>query len=173
MNRPVLASAIVAALALCASAASAAPNSKPPATTPPACDATGPVLFGLDVEPAPNLPTRQFRDKAFRLHDNGAWTYVETRDGKRLHDLAGCLTAQTTAAVRKRLALAGWKVTQAPIVCTIAPGWITRYSASGKVVFTEAMCSGSTLDTRSRQILDQTIAEVTKLTAMDLTPRSP
>jgi hypothetical protein len=149
----------------CASSASA----EPPAPAPPkpapaapaapaACKPTGAVVFQIDhkVEPGSKLAT-----SAVKLHTTGAWIRGETDpEGKAQPQTSGCLARPDVKAVADALRAAPWKTTTARIHCMAMSPSYTEYRVDGKLVFTQKLCSGQSLDDKSRAALDKAIALV-------------
>jgi hypothetical protein len=154
----------------CASNAVAAPPPAPPPATKPAspaptpaqpttaCAPSGTVLFEIDhrVDPGAKLAT-----SSTKVFGNGAWTHDETdADGKALAPTAGCLAKNDVATLETTLKGAPWKVTTARIHCMAMSATFTVYQVHGKPVFTQRLCSGESLDEKSRAKLDAAIALV-------------
>lgn len=168
---------LLAVLSLaCASSASAAPVSgpkppeprpaEPPADRPAdppykggdACKPSGRAVFEIDhkVVPGAKLAT-----STVKLFGNGAWTRVETdADGHALAPTAGCLGKQDARRIATELRGAPWKVTTARIHCMAVSSTFTEYQVDGKLVFTQKLCSGQSLDGKSRAALDAAVARV-------------
>jgi hypothetical protein len=145
----------------CASSASAeppAPAAPSPPAAPAACKPTGAVVFQIDhkVEPGAKLAT-----SAVKLHATGAWTRDETDpEGKAQPQTAGCLARPDVKQVTDALHAAPWKITTARIHCMAMSPQFTEYRVDGKLVFTQKLCSGQSLDDKSRAALDKAIARV-------------
>jgi hypothetical protein len=159
---------LLAALALaCAPSATAAPDkpaapapNKPaaPARSADVCRPEGKVTFEIDhrVDPGAKLPT-----STIKVFANGAWTRDETdADGKALPHLIGCLSTAEAKQLDTALAGATWKVTKAQFHCMAMTPQLTVYQVHGKPVFTDRLCSGESLDEKSRAKLDAAIALV-------------
>jgi hypothetical protein len=164
---------LLATLALaCAPSATAAPDKpavpgKPAAPTPdkpaaPArsdvCRPEGKVTFEIDhrVDPGAKLPT-----STVKVFANGAWTRDETdAEGKALPHRIGCLSTTDTKQLESSLAGATWKITKAQFHCMAMTPQFTVYQVHGKPVFTDRLCSGESLDEKSRAKLDAAIALV-------------
>jgi hypothetical protein len=160
---------LLTALALaCAPSATAAPD-HPAAPTPPAapaaperradaCRASGKVTFEIDhrIDPGAKLPT-----STIKVFASGAWTREETdADGKALPQRTGCLARPDARQLETTLAGAAWKVTKAQFHCMAMTPQLTVYQVDGKAVFTDRLCSGESLDDKSRAKLDAAIALV-------------
>ncbi|HSR96677.1 MAG TPA: hypothetical protein VLM79_06470 [Kofleriaceae bacterium] len=151
---------LLAALSLaCAPSATAAPD-KPaaPARAADACRPEGKVTFEIDhrVDPGAKLPT-----SIAKVFANGAWTRDETdADGKALPQRIGCLSTADAKQLDTALAGATWKVTKAQFHCMAMTPQFTVYQVRGKTVFTDRLCSGESLDEKSRAKLDAAIALV-------------
>jgi hypothetical protein len=168
---------LVAVLALaCASGASAAPPDtapKPPAPAPQApapaphpappakadgCKAVGNVVFEIDHRAitGAKAPTA-----TIKLFGNGAWTKVETNaDGQALAPSSGCLGKAEAKHIASELRSAPWKITTARVHCMAMSTTFIEFQVDGKLVFTQKLCSGQTLDDKSRGALDSAIAQV-------------
>ena len=153
---------LLTALALaCAPSATAAPD-KPaaPAPAPPerraaACRASGKVTFEIDhrVDPGTKLPT-----STIKVFASGAWTRDETdADGKALAQRTGCLAKPDAKQLEATLAGAPWKITKAQFHCMAVSAQFTVYQVDGKTVFTDKLCSGESLDDKSRAKLDAAV----------------
>jgi len=147
----------------CASSASAAPETPPkPAPVAPVasdgCRATGPVLFEIDqrVDPGAQLAT-----SAVKVYATGAWTRDEADGaGKALVQRTGCLAKSDLKQLDATLHGASWKVTTARMHCMALSPQFKVYQVDGKPVFTQRLCSGQSLDDKSRAKLDAAIAQV-------------
>ena len=165
MHRLLAPSAVL--LVACASSASAeppapaAPSPPPAQATPPApaaCKPTGTAVFQIDhkVEPGAKLAT-----SAVKLYATGAWTHAETdAEGKAQPEASGCLARPDVKQVVDALHAAPWKITTARIRCMAMSPQFTEYRVDGKLVFTQKLCSGQSLDDKSRAALDKAIALV-------------
>ncbi len=157
-------------LVACASSASAepsgpaAPKPTPAAPSPAApatpadCKPTGRALFEIRhrVEPGAKLAT-----SAVKLYATGAWTHDEAdAEGKAQPQTAGCLARPDVKQVADALHAAPWKITTARIHCMAMSPQFTEYWVDGKLVFTQKLCSGQSLDDKSRAALDKAIALV-------------
>jgi len=150
----------------CASRASAAPErpAKPAPVAPAApvasdgCRATGPVVFEIDqqVDPGAQLAT-----SAVKVFATGAWTRDDTdADGKARAQRTGCLAKADLKRLDATLHGAAWKVTMARMHCMAMSPQFKVYQVDGKPVFTQRLCSGQTLDDKSRAKLDAAIAQI-------------
>jgi hypothetical protein len=169
MHRLLAPSAALSAVLLiaCASSASAEPPAPaaprpgpaaPSAPAPAACKPTGAAVFQIDhkVEPGAKLAT-----SAVKLYTTGAWTHDETdAEGKAQPQASGCLARPDVKQVVDALHAAPWKITTARVHCMAMSSQFTEYRVDGKLVFTQKLCSGQSLDDRSRAALDKAIALV-------------
>ena len=161
MHRTIALSAVL--LFACASAAEADPPAPaapraPPAPAADACKPTGHVLLEIDhrVEPGAKLAT-----STVKLFGTGAWTHDETdADGKPQPQTSGCLARPEVKQLASLLHSAPWKVTTARIHCMAMSSSYTEYQVDGKLVFTQKLCSGQSLDDKSRAALDKAVAQV-------------
>jgi len=168
---------LLAALALaCTSSASAAPLSGPkppepkPSDTPPKPDAPRPPAYGDACKPGGNvvfeiahraMPGAKLATSTVKLFGGGAWTRAETSaDGQALAPTTGCLGKQEARHIASELRSVPWKVTTAKIHCMAMSATFTEYQVDGKLVFTQKLCSGQSLDDKSRAALDAAIAKV-------------
>jgi hypothetical protein len=154
-------------LVACASSASAEPPApappRPAPAAPPApppasdgCKPTGAVVFQIDhkVDPGAKLAT-----SVVKLYATGAWTRDETDpEGKPQPRASTCVARPDVKQVADALHAAPWKVTTARIHCMAMSPAYTEYRVDGKLVFTQKLCSGQTLDDKSRAALDKAIA---------------
>lgn len=171
MHRTLAPSAALSAVLLvaCASSASAEPSTppKPAAPTAPsapaapagdACKPTGSAVFeiGHRVQPGTKAAT-----STVKLYATGAWTHDEADpEGKAQPQTSGCLAKPEVKQVADALRAAPWKVTTAQFRCmAISPNY-TEYRLDGKLVFTNKLCSGQSLDAKSQAALDKAIALV-------------
>jgi hypothetical protein len=142
----------------CASAAAAPDTPAPPATRPDACRASGKVIFEIDhrVDPGAKLPT-----SAVKVFATGAWIREESdADGKPLAQHTGCLARPDVKQLETTLHGAPWKIAKAQFHCMAVSAQFTVYQVDGKPVFTDRLCSGESLDNKSRAKLDAAIALV-------------
>jgi hypothetical protein len=148
----------------CASAAAAPAQTKPAAAD--ACRPHGTVIFEIDhrVEPGAKLAT-----STVKVFGTGAWTRDEADpDGKALATRSGCFAKPDLKQLETTLRGATWKVTMAKIHCMAVSETYTVYQVDGKPVFTDKLCSGASLDDKSRAKLDA----ATQLVEHEIT-RSP
>jgi hypothetical protein len=143
----------------CAPSATAAPDTPaPPAQRADACRATGKVIFEIDhrVDPGAKLPT-----STVKVFASGAWLREDTDpDGKPLPPRTGCLARTDAKQLETTLQGAAWKITKAQIHCMAMTAQFTVYQVDGKTVFTDRLCSGESLDDKSRAKLNAAIALV-------------
>lgn len=143
----------------CASSAVAAPGA--PTKAAPrgdSCRPTGAVLFEIDhrVDPGAKLPA-----STIKVFANGAWTRDETdADGKAAAQRTGCVGKPGLKQLADTLHGAPWKVTTARIHCMAVSAAFTVFQVDGKPVFTQRLCSGESLDDKSRAKLDAAVAQV-------------
>ena len=146
------------ACASIAGPATAAPDTRPapradkPAAQATACPATGKLLFEVDHKVSPGAKLGTATTKLFAT---GAWTRDDTdADGNALPQTSGCLAKPELKQVAGSLHSAPWKVTTARIKCMAVSPQFTEYHIDGKLVFTQRLCSGQSLDARSQAALD-------------------
>lgn len=125
------------------------------------CSSTGaPVvevkLVQLGSEPAGHV-TKIYRGDGWRAQDID-------KAGKVSDDKQGCADAADVRDLEAKLAKAKWKITTARNHCMAMATTSTEYRVKGKVVWTERMCSGQTLDQDSAAAIDAVKAIVAKLT---------
>ncbi|HEX2686951.1 MAG TPA: hypothetical protein VHN14_10055 [Kofleriaceae bacterium] len=139
----------------CASSATAAPDTatKPaPAPHGDACRPGGGVLFEIDhrVDPGAKLAT-----SATKVFTSGAWTHDATDgDGKAAAQRAGCITKPDLKQLEAALHGAPWKVNVSRVHCMAVTAQFTVFQVDGKPVFTQRLCSGTSLDDKSQAALD-------------------
>jgi len=160
MKHALWTTALLAVLPLaCASSAVAAPEAPArPAAPSEACRPTGAVLFEIDhrVTPGAKLST-----STVKVFATGAWTRTEAdAEGKPVAPRAGCIAAPELNQLETALDGAAWKVTSARIRCMAISAEFTEYQVHGKLVYTQRLCSGQSLDEASRAKLDAAIAKV-------------
>ena len=152
---------LLAVLPLACASAAAAPEPAGPGKGAPkkdACEATGRVVFEIDhrVEPGAKLAT-----STIRVHASGAWTRDESdADGRALAQRSGCFARADLKQLESTLHGAPWKITKAQIHCMAVSSTFTVYLVDGKTVFTQKLCSGESLDDKSRAKLDAATAQV-------------
>ena len=100
----------------------------------------------------------------FGMHSS-LWTGAWTREGvdaagKPEAQTSGCLDRAYTKELASSLHGAPWKVTTARIRCMAISTMFTEYRVDGKLAYTEKLCSGQTLDDKSRAVLDDAVAHV-------------
>ncbi len=172
---PASALALVPAMALlaCAQGASAASDTPARPASPPAphapvappqapaadaCKPSGSVVFEVDHRAVPGA---KLATSTIKLHGNGAWVRVETNsDGQALAPTSDCLGRAELKQLVDGLHAAPWKVTTARVHCMAVSSTFTEYQVDGKLVFTQKLCSGQTLDDKSRAALDYAAAQV-------------
>jgi hypothetical protein len=170
MHRLFAPSAALSAVLLvaCASSASAEPSAPAPPRQAPAtpagppaadgCKPTGAVLFEIDhkVDPGAKFPTSEIK-----LYASGAWTKDSADgDGKPQPRALGCHARPDIKPIADALHAAPWKITTARIHCMAMSPQFTEYRVDGKLVFTQKLCGGQSLDDKSRAALDKAIALV-------------
>ena len=85
------------------------------------------------------------------------------KDGKDANEVKGCVAPSDVRDLQAKLAKAKWKITTARHHCMAMATTSTEYSYKGKVVWTEQMCSGKTLDKDSQAAIDAVKAVIAKL----------
>ena len=107
------------------------------------------------------VPGAKLATSTIKLHGNGAWIRVETNpDGQALAPTSGCLGRTELKQLVDGLHAAPWKVTTARVHCMAMSSTFTEYQVDGKLVFTQKLCSGQTLDDKSRAAIDFAAAQV-------------
>jgi len=148
----------LACLMLATATASATPAE--PAKKPACSSAGAPVveikLVQLGSEPAGHV-TKIFKGDGWRVQDID-------KAGKVSDDKQGCADSADVKDLRAKLDKAKWKITTARNHCMAMATTSTEYRVKGKLVWTERMCSGQTLDTDSAAAIDAVKAIVAKLT---------
>jgi len=143
----------------CASNAAAAPDAPSrPAAHADSCSAAGAVVFEIDhrVNPGAKLAT-----STVKVFASGAWTRDEIDgDGKAAARRTGCIAKPELKQLETTLSGATWKVETARMHCMAFSAEFTEYQVNGKLVFTQRLCSGLSLDANSRAKLDAAIATV-------------
>jgi len=116
------------------------------------------VVFEVDHRAVPGA---KLATSTIKLHGNGAWVRVETNpDGQALAPTSGCLGKAELKQLVDGLHAAPWKVTTARVHCMAMSSSFTEYQVDGKLVFTQKLCSGQTLDDKSRAAIDFAAAQV-------------
>lgn len=143
-------------LLACASGAAAdpaAPKAPPPAD---ACRPGGKPVFEIAHRVTPGA---QAETSAIQVFANGAWTrQAADADGKAQAATSGCLDKAYAKELAASLHGVPWKITTARIRCMAMSPQYTEYLVDGKLVFTQKLCSGQSLDDKSRAALDDAIA---------------
>jgi hypothetical protein len=178
---------LLAALSLaCASGASAAPIATPkppepkpgqtpgapkPGDAPATCKPVGNVVFAIDHRAVPDA---KLATATVKLFGDGAWTRVETTaEGQAQPATSGCLARQDAKHVASELRSAPWKVTTARVHCMAMSSTFTEFRVDGKLVFTQKLCSGQSLDDKSKAALDAAIAMVEPVAPPPAPPAAP
>ncbi|MBV8762761.1 MAG: hypothetical protein JO257_36085 [Deltaproteobacteria bacterium] len=112
---------------------------------PTACEAKGDAKLVLahKVDGGAKLPTW-----TYSIYDNGAWTYTASNAVAQ----NGCFAGADLEAVKKDLDVP-WKTTTAKIHCMAYSAAYTEVVVGGKVVYTQRMCNGLSLDAASEAAL--------------------
>jgi hypothetical protein len=151
----------------CAPTASAAPDTPAKPANPghgaadkpaDACKPSGKVVFEIDhrVEPGAKLATAEVK-----LYPTGAWTRdAADADGKAEPQTTGCIARADYKQIADALRAAPWKVTTARVHCMAMSSTFTEFQVDGKKVFTQKLCSGHTLDDKSRAALERAVAQL-------------
>lgn len=141
---------LACALILVASTASAGP--KP-------CDVAAPVLIEVRT-----IDLTANTSHVTTLRTSGAWTQHDLDKAKKeTHPVKGCAKEKELKDVTAALAKAKWKVTTAKVHCMAVATSMTEYAIKDKVVWTNKLCSGQTLDTDSAaavDLIDQTVSSL-------------
>lgn len=127
----------------------------------PACSSAGkPVvevkLVKLGSEPAGHV-TKIFHGDGWRAQEID-------KAGKITDDKQGCADGTDVRDLEAKLAKAMWRVTTARFHCMAMATTATEYRVKGKLVWTERMCSGQTLDKDSAAAIAAVDALLAKLT---------
>jgi len=145
-------------LLACASSAAAGPDAPKSPPHGDACRPTGMVLFEIDHRV---MPGAQAEASTIKVSGNGAWTREGVdAGGKPEAQTSGCLDRAYAKELASSLHSAPWKVTTARIHCMAISPTFTEYRVDGKLVYTERLCSGQSLDDKSRAALDAAVAHV-------------
>ena len=142
----------------CASSAAVGPGSPKAPPHGDTCRPTGKVLFEIDHKVIPGAQGETSTIKAFYT---GAWTREGVdAGGKPEAQTFGCLDQAYTKELASSLHGVPWKVTTARIRCMAISPTFTEYRVDSKLVYTEKLCSGQSLDDKSRAALDDAVAHV-------------
>jgi hypothetical protein len=99
-----------------------------------------------------------------KLFEGNGWTIADIdKSGKADKEEHGCLGPSDLRELQAKLDKAKWKITTARNHCMVMATTSTEYTVRGKVVWTERMCSGQTLDKDSAAAIDAVKAAVAKL----------
>ena len=129
-----------------------------------ACAANGTAVLQIDTVPNEQLSPKPVAKERFTLTDTGAWTY-KAHQLKIARSYAGCLGAAELASLRSKMARVPWTLTHLDVTCAAIPTTFTTYTVEGKARYTQAMCSGDTLDAASQQVVGEINTLVGKLIA--------
>lgn len=158
----------LACLSLACATAGAEPQPAPPAAPAPArklpppkgCVARGTPIFELDHG---HTPGAKLTSSSFRIYASGAWIFdTKDADDKAGLPMRGCFAGADLDAIRADLTVP-WKTTTARIHCMAMSPAFSEYKVNGKLVFTQKLCSGVSLDEaseKSRTDLDARAAAV-------------
>jgi hypothetical protein len=127
------------------------PHPPPPPTD--RCEAIGTPMFEIDHRAfdGAHVPT-----STLKLYRSGAWTlFSTTAGGKRGSSASGCLDRNVVAQIGRDLKSSQWSVHYQRIRCMAMTASYTVYSAFGRAVYTEKMCGGAVLDSKSRRNLNE------------------
>jgi hypothetical protein len=142
----------------CASSAAAGPDGPKSPPHGDACRPAGKVLFEIDHKV---IPGAQGETSMIKVFGNGAWTREGVdASGKPEAVTSGCLDKAYTKELASSLHGVPWTVTTARIRCMAISPTFTEYRVDGKQVFAEKLCSGQSLDDKSRAVLDSAVAHV-------------
>jgi len=99
-----------------------------------------------------------------KIFEGNGWLAQDIdKAGKTSNEDHGCMSPSDIRELQDKLAKARWKITTARVHCMAMAQTATAYTVKGKVVWTEKMCSGQTLDKDSAAAIDAVKAEVAKL----------
>ncbi len=128
-------------------AKAAAATSKPAV---PACEAKGQpaIVIAHEVDGGAKLATW-----TFSIYDGGAWTWDgKDADGNAQKPQNGCFAGADLETVKKDLEVP-WKVTTAKFHCMAYSADYTEVTVGGKLVYTQRLCNGESLDAASQAAL--------------------
>jgi hypothetical protein len=127
---------------------------------PPACaDANGPALVAVDRIKQGTQGSPEQKQTA-TIFDNGAWSMTDTTGGA---PESGCVPDDDLKRLRDELASAPWQIQHAKFRCMMVSLVHTDYTVHGKLVWTDKVCSGETLDKASAAAIADVDAEMQKL----------
>jgi hypothetical protein len=99
-----------------------------------------------------------------KIFERDGWLVQDIdKAGKPANEQHGCVGGTAVHDVQAKLDKAHWKITTARNHCMAMAQTATEYSVKGKVVWTEKMCSGQTLDKDSASAIDAVKAMIAKL----------
>ena len=119
------------------------------------------IVFSIDQRLKAGVEMNEFH---FELRADGTWSYVETKKQSIQKRAKGTLSRGQTQKIRTLLRTS-WTVSRADITCMAFAAVFQEYSVNGKVVWTDEMCSGMSLDRTSEKRLAQVMAIVNPLIA--------
>jgi hypothetical protein len=124
------------------------------------CRSEGPTVVEVKVIQLGNEPAGHVT----KLFAANGWTAADVdKSGKAANEEKGCLGPSDVHELQATLDKAKWKITTARNHCMAMATTSTEYTVKGKVVWTERMCSGQTLDKDSADAIDAVKAAVAKL----------
>ncbi len=132
------------------------------------CKPSGPILVELAQRLEPGVENEDVLEtvptQSTIIYESGAWQHT-ARDaaGKPLPATGGCTAEADMTRLRTSFARARWKVTQAPVTCAARSPTFVELSLRGKVVWTDRLCSGMTLDEVSRRAVELLAALIAQL----------
>jgi hypothetical protein len=143
-----------------ATAADAPPTAEQANKLKSACaDPSGTVLVAVDRIKQGSQGTPDQKQTA-TIFNNGAWSMTDTVGGAAE---AGCVSDADRIRLRDELANAPWQIKHAKFRCMMVSLVHTEYSVHGKLVWTEKVCSGETLDKASAAAIADVDAVMQKL----------
>jgi hypothetical protein len=175
------------ALVACASPPPPPAVDPQPAPSPPPAVAADPPPAPVAADPAPATPADRMRPacgeangaalvavdrikqgmqgapdqkQTATIFDGGAWTMTDTVGGA---PESGCVPDADLGRLRDELAKAPWQIQHAKFRCMMVSLVHTDYSVHGKLVWTEKVCSGETLDKASAAAIADVDAVMQKL----------
>ena len=124
------------------------------------CKSEGPTVVEVKVVQLGSEPAGHVT----KLFEGNGWTAADIdKSGKAANEEKGCLGPTDVHELQAKLDKAKWKITTARNHCMAMATTSTEYTVKGKVVWTERMCSGQTLDKASADAIDAVKAAVAKL----------
>ena len=156
----------LACLSLACATAGAEPQPATPAPAPArklpppkGCTARGTPIFEIDHD---HDPAAKLTSSTFKIYASGAWQFEpKDADGKAGLPMRGCFAGADLTAIKDDLKV-DWKTTTAQVHCMAYSADYTEVTVGGKLVYTQRMCNGISLDAASQAALTDLLGRAPK-----------